>query len=364
MSNSLKQASAVLAGAILLVVTVLASAYATVPLVEFYHSGSDHYFVSADPLEIDALDRGLFAGWARTGYSWPVIPSTDHTLAGASPVCRFYGLPSAGLDSHFYSASPGECAEVETNFAAQWEFESDNVFQVYAPDLQTGACPVGTQPVYRTWNNRRDSNHRYTTDTAVRAAMVAKGYIAEGYGDSRVAMCAPTTTTEPPPPAAPFACSASARATNPTAGTSVQISSNCNAVVATYRWTNYSGTDGDPIVTSATPGLVTYTLTATSTSGKTANAAVTVNWQPAAAPPPTCVLSVSPSTSKINTYISVFAVCTSPPPYEYSGCGGGIHGSGSCHANSSTPGTVTYKVRATSSAGTGPWASVTVTWQP
>src|SRR5512144_3014369 len=85
MSNRFKQWAAVLFGALLLVVAALASAYATVPLVEFYHAGSDHYFVSADPLEIDALDRGIFAGWTRTGYSWPVIPSSEPTPAGATP---------------------------------------------------------------------------------------------------------------------------------------------------------------------------------------------------------------------------------------------------------------------------------------
>ena len=58
------------------------------------------------------------------------------------------------------------------------------------PDLATGECPAGLVQVYRLWNNRADSNHRYTTDPAVKAAMVAQGYVAEGYGPDATIMCA------------------------------------------------------------------------------------------------------------------------------------------------------------------------------
>ncbi len=36
------------------------------------------------------------------------------------------------------------------------------VFHIILPDRSTGACPVGTMPVYRVWDNRADTNHRYT----------------------------------------------------------------------------------------------------------------------------------------------------------------------------------------------------------
>ena len=36
-----------------------------------------------------------------------------------------------------------------------------------------------------------DSNHRYTTDPAVKAQMLARGYVAEGYGADAVGMCSP-----------------------------------------------------------------------------------------------------------------------------------------------------------------------------
>ncbi len=59
------------------------------------------------------------------------------------------------------------------------------------PNLLTGACASSTVPVFRLWNARADSNHRYTTDPTVKAAMIARGYIAEGYGPDGVIMCAP-----------------------------------------------------------------------------------------------------------------------------------------------------------------------------
>jgi len=68
--------------------------------------------------------------------------------------------------------------------------EAPDVFHVALPDTTTGACPGGTTPVYRLWNARADSNHRYTTDPAVKAQMVARGYVAEGYGPDATIMCA------------------------------------------------------------------------------------------------------------------------------------------------------------------------------
>jgi hypothetical protein len=70
-------------------------------------------------------------------------------------------------------------------------YESPAVFYVDLPNTTTGACPPLTAPVYRLWNQRSDSNHRYTIDPAVKAQMIAKGYVAEGYGPDAVIMCYP-----------------------------------------------------------------------------------------------------------------------------------------------------------------------------
>jgi len=168
---------------------------AVVDAIEYYNAPRDHYFVTSLADEISALDAGLFAGWQRTGLSFKVYEAG--TIAfGADAVCRFYGLPSAGLDSHFYTASSLECSEVQQNFVGAWMLESNNVFEVLLPDLTTGQCPAGSIPIYRAWNARFDSNHRYTTDRAVQQSMIAKGYIPEGYGPPSmpVAMCSPNAS--------------------------------------------------------------------------------------------------------------------------------------------------------------------------
>ena len=68
--------------------------------------------------------------------------------------------------------------------------ETSEAFSVALPDA-SGTCPNNWQAVYRLWNNRVDSNHRYTTDPAVKAMMVGRGYVAEGYGADAVSMCSP-----------------------------------------------------------------------------------------------------------------------------------------------------------------------------
>jgi hypothetical protein len=50
---------------------------------------------------------------------------------------------------------------------------------------------MGTIPVFRTWNRRADSNHRYTMDPVVQMGMMNHGGMAEGYGSPPVVMCSP-----------------------------------------------------------------------------------------------------------------------------------------------------------------------------
>ncbi|HEY1328875.1 MAG TPA: hypothetical protein VGI14_18190 [Casimicrobiaceae bacterium] len=168
---------------------------AAVTLVEFYDAALDHYFVSALEPDIDALDSGRIAGWARTGLSFKVFPSAVAGGAGVNAVCRFLIPPEHG-DSHFFSASIDECNAVlakigvDPNYSGYVE-ETPDAFFVALPDTASGACPAGTIPVYRLFNNRADANHRYTTDPTVKAAMIARGYVAEGYGPDATIMCAP-----------------------------------------------------------------------------------------------------------------------------------------------------------------------------
>jgi len=158
----------------------------TVDVIEYYDAAQDHYFMSSLQPDITALDSGKFPGWVRTGETFKAYPQA--TLS-AMPVCRFY-IPPVDGDSHFYSASPAECAAVQVSYPA-FVLESSNVMYIDVPDQTTGACPAGDIPVYRVWDNRGDTNHRYTTSLAIRAQMVAKGWVAEGYGPDSVMMCAP-----------------------------------------------------------------------------------------------------------------------------------------------------------------------------
>jgi len=134
--------------------------------------------------DIDALDSGHFPGWVRTGRTFKAYPQP---ATGTSPVCRFY-LPVQ--DSHFYSASPAECSAVAATYPT-FMLEASDVFHISLPDLATGACLPATVPVFRLYNQRADPNHRYTTDPEIKAQMIARGYIAEGYGPSATIMCAP-----------------------------------------------------------------------------------------------------------------------------------------------------------------------------
>ncbi|HZQ62925.1 MAG TPA: sialidase family protein [Casimicrobiaceae bacterium] len=165
-----------------------------VTAVEFYNPQLDHYFVSALAADIDALDTGRIPGWYRTGQTFRVYPSAAAAGGAASPVCRFYIPPQHG-DSHFLSAAPAECSAiaqrigVDPNYSG-YILESPAVFYVLLPDPVTGTCSTGSVPVYRLWNGRADSNHRYVIDPAIKAQMMALGYVPEGYGPDRVAMCA------------------------------------------------------------------------------------------------------------------------------------------------------------------------------
>jgi hypothetical protein len=186
------------------VATNFAGAAAVVPplpnvLVEYYNATLDHYFISDLQPDIDALDTGRFPGWTRTAKSFKVYERQASGGPGVNPVCRFYIPPTHG-NSHFFSASPVECAQLQQKMLTDpnysgYVYETPNAFYIALPDTTTGACPSATVPVYRLWNQRADSNHRYTIDVAIKAQMQAQGYVAEGYGSNAVIMCAPTPGT-------------------------------------------------------------------------------------------------------------------------------------------------------------------------
>jgi len=154
--------------------------------IEYYYPAFDHYFMTAIPAEIVALDNGKFPGWARTGQSFNVY---SNALLDSSFVCRFFSTAFGPRSSHFYSSDPGECSIAQQS--GDWELEGD-VMTMAVPD-GAGNCAAGTQAVYRLYNNGQGGapNHRYTTSLAVRSQMRALGWRSEGLGANGVTMCSP-----------------------------------------------------------------------------------------------------------------------------------------------------------------------------
>ncbi|MFO1312643.1 MAG: hypothetical protein U1F41_11345 [Burkholderiales bacterium] len=177
-----------------------------VTVVEYYHAGLKHFFVTADPGEIASLDGGALGGvWKRTGQSFPAWALAGRP-ADSVPVCRFFGTdryrPNGtriGPNGHFYTADPAECTYVKTAWPSvatdgksypAWTYESD----AFAVKLAAGgACPAGTEPLYRAYNNGAggDPNHRYVVDPRLLEGM--PGWTSEG-----AVMCHPVAKTTLP----------------------------------------------------------------------------------------------------------------------------------------------------------------------
>jgi YVTN family beta-propeller protein len=156
-----------------------------VDVVEYYNAGLDHYFITWVPDEIATLDAGTrIKGWTRTGLGFKTYSSAR---AGTSDICRFY-IPPAEGDSHFFGRGTVEC---NATGAAHPDFvlEDPKFMAMFLPNA--GVCPANTTEVHRVFSNRPDANHRYMTDPAIEAQMVAKGWVAEGDGPDLVVMCAP-----------------------------------------------------------------------------------------------------------------------------------------------------------------------------
>jgi serine protease len=162
----------------------------TTRVVEYYRADLDHYFITADPAEVDFVDTFLAGIFQRTGlyfYAWlnpALAPPT------AQPVCRFYANADVQINSHYYSASFDECLAVLLNWPGIWNLETASAFYIEVPDA-SGRCPSHTLPVYRFFDNRRDANHRYSVDLSVRRAMNNRAWVAEGAGPNSVAFCSP-----------------------------------------------------------------------------------------------------------------------------------------------------------------------------
>lgn len=158
-------------------------------VIEFYNSNYKHYFMTSDPLEAVGIDQGSAGpAWSRTGYTFKAF-SRVNPPANTNAVCRFYGTPGVGPNSHFFTARAGECALVKTD--PHWTFEGNPYYSV---PVVGNSCSAGTVPLYRAYNNRfdiyNDANHRFTTSQTVYQEMIAQGWIGEG-----IVMCVNATSS-------------------------------------------------------------------------------------------------------------------------------------------------------------------------
>src|SRR5690606_14506601 len=160
----------------------IAEAPPTQQVYALYLPEIKHYFITASEAEKEGIrnytipvDVG-FNAWSATG------PAPESAL----PVCRFYSFL---VNSHVYTDSEAECEMLKKDDSG-WLYEGIT-FQALVP-AAGGACPPGTDPVWRLYNNRhaqQDSNHRFITSLGIYHAMVAEGWIGEG-----VAFCSPPTS--------------------------------------------------------------------------------------------------------------------------------------------------------------------------
>ena len=161
-------------------------------VVEYHHASFDHYFITPVAAEIALLDAHAppFQEWSRTGLSFNAYVNSGAPV-GSVANCRFFNETFAPKSSHFYAPHGFGCEDTLDKFK-DWQLEDDKLFNTMLPDA-TGACPAGTIPVYRLYNNGMGAapNHRFVTSLSERQAMINKGYIAEGNGIG-VGMCVPS----------------------------------------------------------------------------------------------------------------------------------------------------------------------------
>ena len=159
--------------------------------VEWYHEAFDHYFHTASALENQVLNDGAYANdWDRTFGFFRVWTAPG---AGRQSVSRFFSTQWGTKSSHFYTAVKSERDLLVAGIITGWQLEADDIYYIGLADLTTGACPAGTVPLYRMYNNMLGGapNHRFTGSAATRDQMVAQGWVAEGSGPDIVYGCTP-----------------------------------------------------------------------------------------------------------------------------------------------------------------------------
>ena len=151
---------------------------------DFPNQPNGQYFYAVLASDKAVLDS--IPAWQRSGKSFK--------SGGYVSACRFYGGKNGGPNTHFYSADDKECAALKA--IPQLSYEGQT-FAVNLPlpgaaVIGVKPCPIDSKPLYRVYNNasasnsRFVSNHRYLTERADVATVVAQGWVDEGQ-----VMCVP-----------------------------------------------------------------------------------------------------------------------------------------------------------------------------
>jgi murein DD-endopeptidase MepM/ murein hydrolase activator NlpD len=161
---------------------------------DFYSTSLNHYFRTGNPPEANAVLSGAAGDWKPTLDDVNLL-TAGNNLPNTAGVCRFYGHPTIGPNSHFYTGDSNECAALKTIQAQtpsgqpRWNYE-ELAFNAHLPI--NGTCPnEAPVPVYRLYNQRaaqNDSNHRLTAKSSVAAQLQFAGWQLEAGG--KPVMCA------------------------------------------------------------------------------------------------------------------------------------------------------------------------------
>jgi hypothetical protein len=136
-------------------------------VIEYYNDKLDHFAYAIDPAEQRYIEAGgAGPGWHRIGHAFEAwLPGQQPT--SSAPVCRFYGTPGRGPNSHFFTADKNECAAVRRD--AGWLLESTSAFFVPSRD-GINAIGLDSSGFVPRWYNGRfssnDSNHRMSSNSS------------------------------------------------------------------------------------------------------------------------------------------------------------------------------------------------------
>jgi hypothetical protein len=154
----------------------------TITVVEYVDTGTGRFFMTADPVEQEALDTTAIFQTplrVRSGLQFDVfradVDTCESSPSGdvcAVPVRRFnYNA----FDWFFYSPKPADWAQL--NQPDSGFTDAGVAFRAFLP--VGGVCTQGRVAVYRSYRNQ---NHRFPGDQAMHQRMVTTGSEDEGIG--------------------------------------------------------------------------------------------------------------------------------------------------------------------------------------